>query len=213
MKHHLLCIHLLLLLYAFRVDAFVDALASWLTAGSSKRSSSSSAATASNPLSPAGTPPPPPAIELKTVRKYINASYTRQPMLDHYAWKDIDPARDVINDVAVFLLGTFSGAAQFGEKKPALHGADNFFERVVAARVTWARYVRHFFMVTGAAPAESRVLPSAHCDDVTAAYATNAAGGSDKGKERSDARPQEVHVCAGVAVLHLPRCEGTSWGR
>ena len=74
--------------------------------------------------------------------------------------------------------------------------------------MTW--YVRYFFMVTGAAPAETRVLRTKHCIDATDTYAV---GGSDKGKERSEARPHQVYVCAGVTILHLPRCDGTSWGR
>jgi hypothetical protein len=41
------------------------------------------------------------------------------------------------------------GAVEFGEPKPSGHGTDFFFERAVASRVTWGRYVRHFYLVTG----------------------------------------------------------------
>ena len=109
--------------------------------------------------------------------------------MDHQAWKDVDPARDVIADVAVCLLGTLSGTVQLDEKKLTTNGADYFFRRVVAARMTWARCVRQVLMVAGSTPAETRVLGTKHCIDAMATCAVGAAGGSDKGKERSDARP------------------------
>ena len=62
-------------------------------------------------------PPPPTEIEINSINKYLNVTHTLQSMLDHQAWKDVDPSREVIADVAVFLLGTLSGAVQLGETK------------------------------------------------------------------------------------------------
>ena len=41
--------------------------------------------------------------------------------------------KDTVDNVAVFLLGTFNGATQFGEEEEK----NSFYDRSVASRMTW----------------------------------------------------------------------------
>lgn len=155
------------------------------------------------------TVPPPPSWAWKDLHKYINFTHTRQSALDHYALPHVD-SEQVVDDIAVFLLGTLSNTVQFGEKQSEKHGADYFFERVVAARMTWARYVKHFFVVTGAGDAEKRVLANpSYCTNLTGHHV--GAGGLNN-NFHNQIHSFQMFQCAGIHILHFVRCEGTSWG-
>ena len=63
------------------------------------------------------TVPPPPLFPISSMHKYINATSTAQSAIDHYAWSKVEP-KHVIEDIAVFLLGTLKDTVQFGESSP-----------------------------------------------------------------------------------------------
>ena len=153
--------------------------------------------------------PNPPQIRMEELHKYINLTATKQSAIDHYAWPHVERSH-VINDIAVFLLGTLKDTTQFGEPKPAGHGHDYFFERVLASRMTWARYIKHFYVVTGTGDAESRVLNNPqYCSNVTQ---HGSAGSIDDMHYTSTKSHHKMYLCANIHILHFPRCEGTAWG-
>ena len=151
--------------------------------------------------------PHPPQIRMEDLHKYINLTATKQSAIDHYTWQHVERSH-VINDIAVFLLGTLKGTMQFGEPQPSGHGADYFFERVLASRMTWARYIKHVYVVTGAGDAEKRILNDPqYCTNITHhdPAAVSHTGPGTKSHH-------QVYLCAGIHILHFPRCEGTAWG-
>ena len=73
--------------------------------------------------------------------------------------------------------------------------------------MTWARYVRHFFVVTGAGEAEKRILADrTHCVNVTAHHGMEHIG------VLHTADNYQMYQCGGIHVLHFPMCDGTGWG-
>jgi hypothetical protein len=62
-------------------------------------------------------PPPPPLFQISGMHKYINATSTTQSAMDHYAWPKVE-SKHIIEDIAVFLLGTLKDTVQFGESSP-----------------------------------------------------------------------------------------------
>ena len=64
------------------------------------------------------------------------------------------PLKNRYNSIAVFLLGSMNWAVSLGEKNPIQPDQKkpifiDSYLRAVAARRTWAKHVKHFFMVTG----------------------------------------------------------------
>eukprot|EP01041_Mallomonas_annulata_P008739 gene8739-18060_t len=90
--------------------------------------------------------------------------------------------------LAVFYLGTMKS---------------EFYNRAVAARLTWAKHLRYFFIVTGSGRDDLIALSnSSECKNLSNHFQTVLGGGF-----------QQVYHCSGdVMVLHLPYCNGESWG-
>lgn len=61
--------------------------------------------------------PPAPSFPISSMHKYINSTGTMQSAIDHYAWSKVEP-KHIIDDIAVFLLGTLKDTVQFGEPVP-----------------------------------------------------------------------------------------------
>ena len=112
------------------------------------------------------------------------------------------PLNHHYNNVAVFRLGSMKNAIMLGEKVPSGDYHD-FHKRVLASRMTWARHLHYFFMVTGKGESERRVLErSEHCRNISDHYVKLLRGGGR----------QQVYDCGhGISVLHLPQCNGESW--
>jgi hypothetical protein len=118
----------------------------------------------------------------------------------------VDPRAEV-SSIAVFLLGTMYGAKEYG----ADTNEHAFYERAVAARVTWAKHAKVFYIVTGRGGSEDKALKtSTRCRDTTKHFR------EFLGRHHVHPQSFEVFHCGepslGMNVLHLPHCEGTDWG-
>lgn len=96
-----------------------------------------------------------------------------------------------------------SNAVSLGE--PEAPGTDpyrDYFSRAYDARHTWAIHARYFYLVTGHSSSETRVFSNeSNCKNQTSSYI--------------DLFPhfnKQVYKCKGIKVLHIPTCDGTSWG-
>ena len=100
--------------------------------------------------------------------------------------------KGVLNFVAVFVLTTLT---------------DKFFtKRVEVSRLTWAHPVKHFYAVTGENSENRRFLNNKkRCHDHTDHY---------KKIMKHFATPtrEEIYICDGIHVLHLPYCDSSYWG-
>ena len=100
--------------------------------------------------------------------------------------------KDTLNFVAVFLLTTLS---------------ERFFKnRIVVSRQTWGYQVKHFFAVTGEDSENRKILNDKNkCHDHTAHYRKIT-------KHIHPPTREEIYVCDGIHVLHLPYCDATGRG-
>ena len=127
------------------------------------------------------------------MHKYINPNNTRSSALLHSTLSILDS--DAVNDIGVFLLGTLSGSVHFGERHPK-EDSDYYFERIIAAKHTWAKHLTHFYMVTADGTAEKRILKSPiYCNNT---HSSKFAGGLN--------HSYKLFVCSGIHILHLPHC-------
>ena len=124
-------------------------------------------------------------------------------------------ARDpgvAINNIAIFLLASMAHAQQLGRpppkrdplsKDPGYDWEVNYFDRVLAARATYAKNIMHFFMVVGRGQDEEAVLRSSHCRNITEANMKhwNLLNNS-----------YELYLCHGVKVLYFSQCTNGNWG-
>jgi hypothetical protein len=109
--------------------------------------------------------------------------------------------KDTLYFVAVFLLTTLEGSAELGDKS----NRDDFFQRVRAAKETWAHPIKHFYAVVGKQSSNDRIIKDTkYCQDHTHHY-------REITKHIKDAT-EEVYVCNGIRVLYLPYCNPSSWG-
>lgn len=112
----------------------------------------------------------------------------------------------LIKEVAVFLLGSLMNAFSLGYPRKDQSSVRDYFQRAVAARLTWARHVSFFYIVTGNGPAERMILsnPTSSCSNLTTLYKNMIPHGRF-----------EMYECGTevkVLVLHLPHCNGEAWG-
>ena len=136
--------------------------------------------------------------------KYISKDFEKSSAAAY--GKVVDP-RAEISSVAVFLLGTMYGAKEYG----ADTNEHAFYERAVAARATWAKHAKVFYIVTGKGGSEDKALKqSTRCRDTTKHFR------DFLGRHHVQPQSFEVFHCGepalGMNVLHLPHCEGSYWG-
>jgi hypothetical protein len=100
--------------------------------------------------------------------------------------------KDRLNFVAVFLLSTLN---------------ERFFKnRVEVSKQTWGHPVKHFFAVTGESPSERKILADKdRCHNRTDHYRKIT-------RHISPPTREEIYICNGIHVLHLPYCDPSSWG-
>ena len=87
----------------------------------------------------------------------------------------------------------------------------DFFHRSVAARMTWARHSRVFYVVTGASDNSNKVYSSDACTDLTNNYQTKLQYFHTKPTSYS------IYQCGKseqetILFLHLPHCVDEYWG-
>lgn len=122
----------------------------------------------------------------------VEAQSQAQELLSQY-WVD---------SIGIFLLGGLKGAKSLGIP-PSEGQKIDYFSRAEASKLTWARYVRHLYYVTGTGPAEEQALSDASkCVNLTAALLP-----SGHFKDQ-----QQLYDCRGVRVLHFPQCSNEAWG-
>ena len=137
--------------------------------------------------------------------QYLSANFDKSSA---GAYGKLTDPKVVLNNVAVFLLGTMYGAKEFG----ADTNEHAFYERSVAARMTWARHAKVFYIVTGKGGSEDKVLNKDNkgCREGTKHFREML--------KNHHAKPQsyEMFHCGepelGMNVLHLAQCEGSYWG-
>ena len=114
--------------------------------------------------------------------------------------------------IGVFLLGTLRMAEDLGEPVEKGHGSDaKYYDRAVAARATWAKHAKVFYIVTGKGGPEERVYKNeSACRNETLLFRKMLHNHHPK------PRSYEVFHCGepelGMNFLHLARCEGTYAG-
>jgi len=108
------------------------------------------------------------------------------------------PHTHTVRSIAVFLLASLRNAVELGETRD---NAYDYFVRMTAARRTWAAKAAHFYGVTGAGEAETRIFNRGSCSNMT---------------QSQTQKFHQLYNCRGnnvtVSILHLPNCDGSSWG-
>ena len=84
---------------------------------------------------------------------------------------------------------------------------EKFFKnRIIVSKQTWGYQVKHFFAVTGEDSGNRKILNDKNrCQDHTAHYRKIT-------KHIHPPTREEIYVCDGIHVLHLPYCDPSSWG-
>ena len=143
-------------------------------------------------------------LSAKNVENYLNNSWSAVISYKSGSFNNYHPDRHVIKNVGIFLLASLSNAVELGEKEPDKDYI-NYFQRLVAAKQTWASRAHVFFGVTGQGSAESRALRNqTACRNQTLHF-----------YELMNRPSYEFHVynCTGdIRILHFPYCNGESFG-
>lgn len=106
-----------------------------------------------------------------------------------------------IRRIAVFFLGSLVNAQSLGDLDRSYFDED-FFYRAEISRATWAKHAKYFFYVTGNGEPERYILPNESvCKNVSKAF-----------HMMIPDFKQEVYECNNIMILHLPYCNGESWG-
>ena len=142
--------------------------------------------------------------------KYISNNFYNSSAGQYYQHSK-DP-KVTFTGFGVFLLGTLRHAVDLGEPLETGHGSDaKYYDRLVAARATWAKHAKVFYAVTGKGGPQDRVLGNASaCNNETIMFR--------KMLHNHHAKPRsfDVYRCGepelGMHVLHLPRCEDSYAG-
>ena len=88
--------------------------------------------------------------------KYISSHFSNSSASAYYHTHDPKVA---FTGMGVFLLGTMKHAVELGEPVENGHGDDaKYYDRSVAARATWAKHAKVFYVVTGKGGPEERVF-------------------------------------------------------
>ena len=149
--------------------------------------------------------------------KYISSHFSNSSAAAYYHAHDPKVA---FTGMGVFLLGTMKHAVELGEQLENGHGDDaKYYERSVAARATWAKHAKVFYIVTGNGDPEQRVYKNeTSCRNETLLFRKMLHNFHYKPRnEFVDTRHQfEVYNCGDpelrLTFLHLPRCEATYAG-
>ena len=118
----------------------------------------------------------------------------------------------MVTDVSVYLLGSLSNAQELGVPISLINadkgGYVDYFERLVAAKATWAARVAHFYGVLGSGEAETQGLKK--CTYVPPPPAP-------LDSSRNNTAAPQMYTCGvgGVSVLQLNKCDNSphgAWG-
>lgn len=104
----------------------------------------------------------------------------------------------LVDYIAVFLLGSMTGAIELGVKENPK--GNNYFNRILTSRETWAKGVKHFYMVTGRGKEERKAFESPKCVNTTLHHS------------QVLGRRQEMMRCQAINVLHFDDCDSSAWG-
>ena len=149
--------------------------------------------------------------------KYISSHFSNSSASAYYHTHDPKVA---FTGMGVFLLGTMKHAVELGEPVENGHGDDaKYYDRSVAARATWAKHAKVFYVVTGKGGPEERVFKNeSSCRNETLVFRKMLQHFHYKPRnEFVDTRHQfEIYNCGEpelrLTFLHLPRCEATYAG-
>ena len=100
--------------------------------------------------------------------------------------------KNSLNFVAVFLLTTLN---------------EKFLKnRIDVSKRTWGHPVKHFYAVTGENSENRQILKDSNrCHDHTDHYRKITKHIAPKTRE-------EIYICDGIHVLHMPYCDSSHWG-
>ena len=130
----------------------------------------------------------------------------RFPQYRQYADSLVDTA--TVEGIAVFLLASLTNSRRLGTVEDAVDHRIDYFERLVAAKRTWAAHIVNFYGVTGNGIKEKEIFSetSRICANLT-----------DSHQFKDVLVRGELYECSGsnstkVRILHLRTCEGTKFG-
>jgi hypothetical protein len=141
--------------------------------------------------------------------RLISYNFSKSVASAHAKFSSLNYRKYEITNIAVFLLGSLMNAFSLGYPNAQENKANirDYFQRAVAARMTWARHVSHFYIVTGNGQAEKLILSnssSAACRNLTYFF-----------QQMIPMNYFEMHECGDkveIMILHLPHCSGDAWG-
>ena len=115
----------------------------------------------------------------------FNGSF--QSFKKYSSFKHSLPSNFQIKKLGIFLLGSM---------------LEQYFNRGYISKNTWAIYSKYFFLVTGNGEHERNSFSNiSFCTNLTHHYLLMTA-----------IQEQQVYLCNGVHILHIPICNANSWG-
>ena len=129
---------------------------------------------------------------------YLNGSteFFEANLIDHNKLSDI-----WVTNIAIFLLGSFRNSESLLQTSRS--GEIDFFSRIEAAKLTWAKNVKHLYYVTGSGEFEDKVLSNSNLCLNISSQAIPVVHRNSR---------QEMYHCAGIHILHFKHCDNKSWG-
>lgn len=113
-----------------------------------------------------------------------------------------------VDNIAVFLLASLKNSIALGEPAPKSGEFYDYFQRLSAAKQTWASKATHFYGVTGSGESETRIFNRHQCRNLSHPSTHH----PHHAYRSYSNHPHVLYECAGTKILHVPACDGSSWG-
>jgi len=107
-----------------------------------------------------------------------------------------------VDNVSVFLLGSFANSRTLNLTTQA--SFRDYFSKAEAAKLTWAKYLKHFYYVVGAGKPEYQIISN-----------PNLCSNRSKTAESFPDYPEdhfEMYNCANIKVLYFRQCSNSPHG-